>query len=299
MKKDKDLEFYLNWASSEFTKANLYFGHGTDNPWDEAVHVAIYVLDLPKDNPRSVLKIKLTEEQAERFERIVLERIQTKKPLPYIIGYCWYAHEKYLVNENTIIPRSPIFELLLDKLHPWLKIRPTSILDMCTGSGCLAIVAAKQFPAAKVVGVDISLEALEVAKKNIELHKMKNVSLVESNLFNNIKGMRFDTIISNPPYVSKKEMNTLPKEYLHEPNLALESEDNGLAITKKILSQSIEFLNDNGILVLEVGNSYYDLEKLDRKISQCVVHSSVGGHGLYVFSKEDLKTINARINKNI
>ena len=295
----KDLEFYLNWAASEFAKASLYFGHGTDNPWDEAVHIAIYALDLPKDNPRSVLKLKPTKKQVEVFQKVVQERIKTRKPLPYIIGYCWYAHEKYLVNENTLIPRSPIFEFLFDKLQQWLKLYPQNILDMCTGSGCLAIVAAKQFPASQVVGVDISSEALKVAHKNIALHQVKNVSLIQSDLFSNLKDKIFDTIISNPPYVSKKEMDTLPREYIYEPRLALESEDNGLAITKQIMAQSINFLNDNGILVLEVGNSYTDLEKLDRKISQCAVKSLVGGHGLYVFSKEDLKNINASINKHI
>jgi ribosomal protein L3 glutamine methyltransferase len=295
----KTLEDYLNWASNEFTKAKLYFGHGTDNPWDEAVHIAIYVLNLPKDNPRSVLKIKLSQKEGALFEQIAKERINTKKPLPYILGYCWYAHEKYLVNENTIVPRSPIFELLLDHLKPWLATEPASILDMCTGSGCLAIVAGKQFKTAKVIGVDISTAALEVAQKNIELHKTPNVSLLQSDLFTNLQDFQFDTIISNPPYVSDQEMHTLPAEYLHEPGLALESADNGLALSKQIMLESAKHLKDGGILVLEVGNSYYELEKLDKKIEQYAVYMLSGGHGIYVFPKEDLRAINARISKRI
>jgi ribosomal protein L3 glutamine methyltransferase len=294
-----NLEDYLNWASLEFSKANLHFGHGTDNAWDEAVHVAIYALNLPKDNSRDILKRELTEKQANLFTEVVNARLSTKKPLPYLVGYCWYANEKYLVTEDTLIPRSPIFEIILNGFKPFMRSAPENILDMCTGGGCLAIVAAKKFKDAKVLATDISIKALEVAMKNIELHKVANVTLLASDLFNNVGQQLFDTIISNPPYVSSGEMKTLPIEYTYEPKLALESVDNGLGIPKQIMSQAMNYLSENGILVLEVGNSYYELEKLDKKIKSFSVSPLVGGHGIYVFPKKDLRAINERINKRI
>lgn len=287
------LNDFLTWACAYFEEHDLYYGHGTDNPWDEAVMLAIYVLSLPADNDVAILEQKLTPEQQQKLYELSQKRVTTRLPLPYITNEAWFAGERYYVNENVLIPRSPFAELIANHFQPWLgDNEPLNILDMCTGSACLAIYCAKEFPDAAVDAVDISKAALEVANKNIALHGcVGRVHAIESDLFTNIQGKRYDIIISNPPYVGKLEMASLPLEYKHEPVLALESGEDGLDLTIQILQQAVNFLTPNGLLIVEVGNSWEALQERFPQIPFIWLEFANGGDGVFLLTYEELQNL--------
>jgi ribosomal protein L3 glutamine methyltransferase len=240
----------------------LFYGHGTDNAWDEAVFLVLTLMNLPPDSDESVSTLEVPEEIQLETRRVANERIQSKKPLPYLLKTAYFKGLRFYVDERVLIPRSAFGELILNRFSPWIgDLSPQTILEIGTGSGCMAILTALVFEDAHIVATDISPAALEVARKNIEDYGLTDrITLIESDLFNEIPVQQFDLIMSNPPYVDALDMSTLPPEYHHEPALALESGQDGLHHTREILRQAKTYLNPNGMLFVEVGNSFEALE---------------------------------------
>jgi ribosomal protein L3 glutamine methyltransferase len=286
----KTVQEALEQGSEAFEEADLFFGHGTDNAWDEAVSLLIYALDFPPNVDNSVLSRPLTEEESEKIDLLFKARIQTKKPAAYLTGQMWFCGLPFYVEENVIIPRSPIAELIEKKCRPYLKKDPATILDLCTGGGCIAIAAAHYFPKATVWGSDISAEALALAKKNSDRHALSSrITWVDSNLFEKIPPVKFDLILCNPPYVDAEDMNNLPDEFRHEPTLALAAGIDGLDIVRKIFSQISHYLSSDGLLILEVGNSMEALKKAYEKLPMEWVELQKGGIGVCVIRAKDLQ----------
>lgn len=236
--------------------AELTFGHGTNNAWDEAVALASYVFHFPPDADVSILERSVSAEEKNTFMDLVERRITTRIPVPYLTHVAWFAGLTFYVDERVLIPRSPLGELIQAQCQPWLgKRSPKRILDLCTGSGSIAIACAFAFPDAHIDAVDCSEFALQVAKKNVETHqKEKQIRLIQADLFSGCTES-YDLIISNPPYVSAEEYQSLPDEYHFEPKLALEAEENGLAVVNRILKEASHHLVPHGLLIVEVGIS--------------------------------------------
>ena len=255
----RSLRDLLRWTMSQFERHQLQFGHGSDNAWDEAIYLLLYSLDLPLDRLEPFLDATTTQSERERFVQLVQRRCEERLPAAYITGEAWLQGLRFKVSPDCIIPRSPISELLSTQLAPWIEDsnRIESVLDVCTGSACLATLAALTFPNAHVDGVDISPAALAIAKQNIEDYGLEDrVCALHSDLYQAVAGKKYDLIISNPPYVNESSMQALPPEYLHEPRLALAGGDDGMDLVRTIIAQAAEHLNDDGILVLEIGNEY-------------------------------------------
>jgi len=249
---------WVRYAMSEFQKAELFYGHGSDNALDEAVYLILHALNLPLDLPSHLFESVLTLQERKRIHQIILKRIKTRLPSAYLTQESFFMGLPFFVDQRVLIPRSPIAELIEKQFYPWMEDSQNvkNILDLCTGSGCIAVASAYSFPDAKIIGSDISKDALEVAKINIDKHqKSSQIKLIHSDLFDAIPTQKFDVILSNPPYVNKEDMESLPKEYHHEPQLALKAGKNGLDVIHRLLSQAINYLSENGILIVEVGNS--------------------------------------------
>ena len=244
---------FLSWAERSFLDAGLFFGHGTDNAWDEAVALARFVLKLAPDVDRTVLDRVLDPLERKQLLALVEVRIYKRIPVPYLVSEAYFAGLKFYVDERVIIPRSPFAELIGNGFEPWLSTPPERILDLCCGSACIAIVCAKAFPEAKVDALDISEEALAVARHNIDLHGIAaQVYPIQSDLWAACTH-RYDIIISNPPYVSTHSMAELPPEYRFEPTLALEAGIDGLSVVDRILAEAKDYLKPEGLLLVEVG----------------------------------------------
>ena len=268
---------------------NLYYGHGTDNPTDEAAALVFFALSLDHFNPKKSYDLKVQSKDFEFVNELVTQRIKKKKPLAYITNESIFCGHKFFVDERVLIPRSPIAELIQNRFEPWIdQSLITSVLDIGTGSGCLAISIAKQYPNAEIVASDISKAALEVAEMNVDhLLVDDQVTLVESDLFENVEG-EFDVIVSNPPYVSSKNYQDLPAEYLQEPGLALVAEDSGLDFISRILHDAPPFLKDNGILVIEMGEAAKAAERMFPYPFKWV-QLEKGGEGIAVIEAKHLK----------
>ncbi|HCS22962.1 MAG TPA: 50S ribosomal protein L3 N(5)-glutamine methyltransferase [Alphaproteobacteria bacterium] len=259
----KTLRDVMRYAITQFTRADLFFGHGTFTPHDEAAYLVLQGLDLPIDQLEPYLDAALLPEERLRLVGFVHERIETRKPLPYILKRAWLAGVPFYVDERVIVPRSYIAELLNTQIvsvddfsiinDPYAI---TSVLDLCTGSGCLAILAAHTFPEAAIDAVDLSPDALAVAQINVDdcLHKDR-IALYQGDLFGPLAGKKYDLIITNPPYVDAEDMTDMPQEYLHEPHMALAAGDDGLDLVNRILREAPDYLNEGGIMVLELGYS--------------------------------------------
>lgn len=259
----KTLRDVMRYAITQFTRADLFFGHGTFTPHDEAAYLVLQGLDLPIDQLEPYLDAALLPEERLRLVGFVHERIETRKPLPYILKRAWLAGVPFYVDERVIVPRSYIAELLntqIVSVDDFSIINDpyeiTSVLDLCTGSGCLAILAAHTFPEAAIDAVDLSPEALAVAQINVDdcLHKDR-IALYQGDLFGPLAGKKYDLIITNPPYVDAEDMTDMPQEYLHEPHMALAAGDDGLDLVNRILREAPDYLNEGGIMVLELGYS--------------------------------------------
>lgn len=254
----------LRFAVSQFNKAELFFGHGSANAYDEAAYLILHTLHLPLDQLAPFMDARLTTDELLQVLKIIERRITEKKPAAYLTNEAWLGDYNFYVDERVIVPRSFIAELLQTQLEPWVA-NPDSIhsaIDMCTGSGCLAILMAHAFEHATIDAVDISADALAVAKRNVTDYQLQNrVNLIESDLFTALSGRSYDLIISNPPYVNAQSMAELPTEYNHEPKNALESGDDGLDATRTILHEAAKYLNDDGILIVEIGHNRKYLEQ--------------------------------------
>ena len=278
----------IDWAEQRFTRSDLFFGHGADNALDEAAYLVLGALDLPFDVSVDKLKVKITETEQQRIKRLVDERIRSRKPTAYLLNKAWFADLPFYVDKRVLVPRSPIAELIRDRFSPWIEPREVMrILDLGTGSGCIAIACALAFPAAIVDATDISPDALEVARINCERHDLVHrVNLVESDLFSALGDSRYDIIVSNPPYVTDGEMAALPAEYRHEPSLALAAGVTGLDVVDNILLNAHRHLTPHGILAVEVGNGRAALEAKYPRTPFIWLDFEHGGEGVFVITSE-------------
>lgn len=283
---------FIRWTFSRFNKADLFYGHGTDNAWDEAIHLVMGALKLPLDFDRDMLECALTYNEKKHILKLVDARISKREPLPYLLGEAWFMGLPFKVTKDTLIPRSPIMALLENEFEPWLKHYPLNILDMCTGSGCLGITAALVFEDAQVDLSDISESALLVANENIIRHQVDDrVQTFHSDMFKNLDGKQYDLIICNPPYVDAEDFQSAPAEFHNEPELALTSGDDGLTFTHGFLAQVAHYLQDDGILVYEVGNTEVALQEAYPNIPFMWVELEQGGNGVFILTKEQLSEL--------
>lgn len=288
------LRDFLRWGTSKFNSEKIYFGHGTDNAWDEAVALCLHVLNLPHNVTVQVLDACLTCCEKQEILKLFLRRIEERIPGAYLINEAWFAGLPFFVDQRVLIPRSPFAELIEKRFSPWVDEQNVQrILEIGTGSGCMAIASALAFQNVQVDAVDLSPTALEVAKINVDKHHVEDqVHLIESDVFSAIPDQIYDLIISNPPYVGKKEMMTLPKEYVHEPQIALASGENGLDVVKKILAEASVHLSAHGMLFVEVGNSEVELIEQFPEIPFTWIELERGGGGIFMLDREQLTLIN-------
>ncbi|WP_139116573.1 50S ribosomal protein L3 N(5)-glutamine methyltransferase [Terasakiispira papahanaumokuakeensis] len=281
---------YIRWALTRFNRHQLFYGHGTDNAWDEAVQLVLGALHLPWDTDHSILDARLVQSERETVLNMIERRCSERVPLPYLLGEAWFAGMLFKVDPRVLIPRSPIGELIQHAFQPWIgeENTPERLLDMCTGSGCIGIACAQAFPTAEIVLSDLSADALDVAQENIQLHHMEDrVTTVQSDLFEHIEG-RFDMIVSNPPYVDIHDLSLMPEEFCQEPELALAAGDDGLDLVRLILRDARQYLTDDGLLIVEVGNSDHHLEHLYPEVSFLWLEFSEGGHGVFLLTAAQL-----------
>ena len=287
---------WVRFCASHFNRSDLFYGHGTDNPWDEAAQVVMWVIATPWERLPQVGDCRLAITERKRLLSLLRRRINERIPLPYLTGEAYFAGMRFIVNESVLIPRSPVAELVKNQFSPWLANPPMQILDLCTGSGCIGIACAEAFEEAEVYLSDISEAALQVAEINVDLHQLGDrVGVIQSDLFQSIPG-QFDLIVTNPPYVDEEDMSDLPAEYKVEPALALESGHDGLDFTRRLLREAADHLSNEGILVAEVGNSYIALEETYPELPFTWVEFENGGHGVFVLTKAELTEYNARFS---
>lgn len=279
----------MRWAYSYFNASDLYYGHGYDNAWDEAQQLVLAAVYLPADVPEAMYQSRLTLVEKERVIRLIETRLGTRQPVAYLTNSAWFCGSEFYVDERTIVPRSPIGELIMQKFAGLIDHEPKRILDMCTGSGCIAIACAQQFLEAKVDAVDLSLDALDVAQINIERHGLaERVFPISSDLFNDIPQDKYDLIVTNPPYVDEEDLDDMPQEFHFEPEMSLGSGADGLDITKRILAQAADYLTDNGVLVCEVGNSMVHLIEQFPTVPFNWIEFKNGGLGVFSLTRAQL-----------
>jgi len=281
----------LRFAVSRFNEAGLTFGHGTHSAWDEAAYLTLHTLHLPIDTLDPYLDTRLLEGEVSAVLAVFQERVTTRKPASYLTHEAWLGEHRFYVDERVIVPRSYIAELLREDLDPWLASpeRVASVLDMCTGSGCLAILAALAFPNARVDAVDLSADALEVAKRNIADYGLEQrVTPVRSDMFAALGRKKYDVILANPPYVDAAAMKSLPDEYLAEPRMALASGPDGLDHARQILAVARTHLKSRGLLVVEVGHNSDVLEAAYPRLPFAWPETSGGPGFVFVLAREDL-----------
>lgn len=288
LKSAKDV---IRWAASRFSEAKLDFGHGLSTAIDEAVYLVLRGLHLPIDTPSIYWDGLLTETEKNKLYTQLQRRITERLPAAYITQEGWFAGLSFFVDERVLIPRSPIAELVENQFEPWIDPETVgAILDLCTGSGCIGIACAYAFPGAQVDLADISPSALEVAEINIQRHDASSlVKAIQSDGFKRLENNRYDIIVSNPPYVDAEDMLALSEEFKHEPELGLSSGDDGLDLTRHILKKAATHLNDNGILITEVGNSQYALEAAFPEAPFQWLEFERGGDGIFLLTKEQLQ----------
>ncbi|MFQ6370527.1 50S ribosomal protein L3 N(5)-glutamine methyltransferase [Shewanella sp. YIC-542] len=284
----------LRWAVSRFNDAGIYYGHGTDNAWDEAVSLVFHALHLPDEIGQQVIHANLTSSEKHKIVELIIRRVRERLPVPYLTHRATFAGLDFYVDERVLVPRSPIAEMIENRFSPWLYNKPVNrILDLCTGSGCIAVACAYAFDNAEVDALDISGDALEVAQINIEtLGVMDRVYPMQSDLFSAIpKGPQYDLIVSNPPYVDAVDLASMPEEYQHEPELGLASGNDGLDLTKQIIANAADYLTDTGLLVVEVGNSMVHLMEQFPQVPFTWVSLQRGGDGVFVLTKDQLLAV--------
>ncbi|MFO8140402.1 MAG: 50S ribosomal protein L3 N(5)-glutamine methyltransferase [Marinobacter sp.] len=281
---------FLRYASSRFAASPLYFGHGTDNVWDEAVQLVLRSVHLPLENNNVFLDARLVRTERELIVERIDRRINERVPVAYLLGEGWFMGMPFNIDERVLVPRSPIGELLENGLQPWLGMQPVQrILDLCTGSGCIGIGAASVFDEAEVDLSDISEDALEVAESNIELHGLQGrVRTVRSDVFANIEG-QYDVILSNPPYVDAEDLADMPEEFHHEPALGLAAGNDGLAIAHRIIAGASDHLTENSLLIVEVGNSWGALDDAYPDLPLIWLEFDNGGDGVFLVTARDLR----------
>lgn len=282
---------YCRYGATLFNQAELFYGHGSDNAFSDAYILVMYALSLPNDANDSIMTCRLVESEKQHILTLFNRRIEEKIPVAYITNIAYFAQLPFYVDERVLIPRSPIGELIENQFFPYISQDnlPKRILDLCTGSGCIAIACASYFGNAEIDAVDLSVDALNVAQLNIENHGVsEQVIPIQSDVFSGVEGQKYDLIVSNPPYVDEQDIACLPEEYLHEPEMGLGCGEDGLDIVRLILAQSAEHLCDNGLLFCEVGNSQVHVKALYPNVPFAWLDFERGGHGVFMLTKAQL-----------
>jgi len=286
------------WTEKIFNQNDIFFGHGTDNALDEAAYLISYCADMPVNFTDDDLDYQLTSTQRDKVSEALALRIEQKIPVAYITNKAYFFGLEFNVNESVLIPRSPIAELIAEQFSPWFDYKtwqeknnqPLEILDMCTGSGCIAIACATAFDSAHVDAVDISEAALDVANSNIKKHNLENhVHAIQSDMFKNLPQKKYDIIVSNPPYVTQDEIDNLPDEYHKEPSQGLYAANEGLEFAISLLKNANQFLSEEGIIVIEVGNSAEALQNYYPNIPFTWLEFEMGGEGVLLLDAAQIK----------
>ncbi len=285
------LRDWLRFAVSRFEESGIFFGHGAQNSYDEAVWLILAALHLPHDTLDNFLDAVLTETERRHLLHLISRRVSERIPTAYLVREAWLGDFKFYVDERVIVPRSFIAELLREQLAPWVETpeEVVSVADICTGSGCLAILSALAFPNAEVDAIDISDDALAVARKNIGDYGLEgHVHPIKSDMLSALQGKCYDIIISNPPYVDAPSMEALPQEYRQEPNLALASGVNGLDHTHTLLREAADHLNPGGLLIVEIGHNRDVLEATYPELPFTWLEVSAGDQFVFLLTREQL-----------
>jgi ribosomal protein L3 glutamine methyltransferase len=284
-------EDLIRWGERLFIESGLTFGHGTDNPWDEAAQLVLAAAGISPARTTHDLKCLLQPKQKQAAVELLLRRVKTREPAAYLLRRAWFASLEFYVDARVVIPRSPIAELIENQLEPWVRYEGVQqVLDLCTGSGCLGIACAYAFPEANIDLADVSDAALEVARINIERHILRDrVRVIQSDLFEQLGGQCYDVILTNPPYVDDKSMAELPEEYCHEPKLGLAGGRDGLRVVRRILYQAADHLNANGVLIMEAGNSAQTLASRYPEVPFMWLDFARSGHGVFVLTYAQCK----------
>ncbi|MEE4278065.1 MAG: 50S ribosomal protein L3 N(5)-glutamine methyltransferase [Halieaceae bacterium] len=287
----------LEAVHSALDEADLYFGHGTDSAWDEAVALVLTACDLDISSGEEVLDLPLTAAQAERIARWCEERIARRRPLPYITGRGWFAGLEFSCDERALVPRSPLGEVIGNAFAPWWQGRPpVTLLDLCCGGGAIGIAAAVRLPDLAVTLADLSPEALELARINTARHAVaERVEALCSDLFSALAGRRYDIILCNPPYVNAEDLAEMPAEYHREPSMGLGSGADGLDHARRILCAASEHLTGNGLLFLELGNSWATLDAILAELPLTWLDFSEGGHGVLLLRRDELDAVAGKL----
>ncbi|MFU9136767.1 50S ribosomal protein L3 N(5)-glutamine methyltransferase [Erwinia tasmaniensis] len=279
----------LRWSVSRFSAAGIWYGHGTDNPWDEAVQLVLPSLYLPLDIPEDMRAARLTTSERNLIVERVIRRINERIPVAYLTNKAWFCGHEFYVDERVLVPRSPIGELISARFDGIITDEPQHILDMCTGSGCLAIACAYAFPLAEVDAVDISTDALAVTEQNIDAHgMMHNVTPIRADLFRELPKTPYDLIVTNPPYVDEEDMDDLPDEYRHEPVLGLAAGRDGLKLARRILANAPDYLSEKGVLICEVGNSMVHMVEQYPDVPFTWLEFTHGGDGVFMLTRQQI-----------
>jgi len=290
---------FIRWGSSEFNRRELTFGHGFATAFDEAKFLILHMLALPLDWPEDYLDCVLTDTERKQVLEILQQRINSRQPVAYITRESWFCGLKFYVDERVLVPRSPIAELIANHFEPWIdSARVHRILDLCTGSACIAIACQYLFEEAEVFGSDISRDALEVARINCREHELSDqLTLYESDLFDRIPAQKFDVIVSNPPYVNAEDMASLSEEFQFEPGIGLTAGKDGLTLVDRILAGAAEYLNEQGVLFIEVGNSQQVMMQKYEMLPMTWIDFEFGGTGVCCIQQKDLEQQQSRIEQ--
>lgn len=282
---------YCRYGATIFNQAELFYGHGSENAFSDAYTLVMYALSLPLDSNDSISHCRLIDVEKQNILALFTRRIEEQIPVAYITNVAYFAQLPFYVDERVLIPRSPIGELIENQFFPYIASNktPKRILDLCTGSGCIAIACASYFSDAEVDAADLSIDALNVAQINIENHGViEQVIPIQSDVFSGLEGQSYDLIVTNPPYVDQADIDSLPEEYQHEPEMGLGCGNDGLDIVRIILAESAKHLNDGGLLVCEVGNSDVHVNALYSEVPFTWLTFENGGHGVFMLSKAQL-----------
>ena len=287
---------FIRFGASRFSAAGLSFGHSYDNALDEATQLVLHALHLPHDLSPVYGQAKLVASEKQEVMALLQRRVDERIPACYLTGEAWFAGLSFKSDPRALVPRSPIAELIESGFEPWLGGRTVErMLDLCTGSGCIAIAAAHYHPDWQVDAVDLSPNALALARENVQRLETSNVRVLQSDMFSGLDGQVYDLIVSNPPYVTHAETDALPAEYSHEPEMGLRAGDDGLDLVLEILRDAPDHLSPHGLLICEVGESEQHLIKLLPELPFAWVEFKVGQMGIFVLEREDMLAQHGKI----